>query len=329
MSGKSPEFEVIAAAFAPLARDPGAFGLTDDVALLPGGAFAVTTDMMIEGAHFLSADPLDLVARKLLRVNLSDLAAKGAKPLGYFLACAWGEKTKRVDIMRFADGLKIDQDAYKISLFGGDTTRRRGEGPLTFSATFFGAPARSGLIRRTGAAAGDDLWVSGTIGDAGLGLAHLKKLEKAPKAEKDALVLRFHLPEPRLLLGGALAGVASAAIDVSDGLGADAGHVAATSKVQLRIDLSRLPVSPAAAAWVGRQDDQDGARQALASFGDDYEILFTAPPAARRAVEMAGKLSKTPVTRIGEAARGEGAVFIAPDGRTIPADRAGWDHFAA
>ncbi|MBY0421543.1 MAG: thiamine-phosphate kinase, partial [Parvularculaceae bacterium] len=181
------EFDIIAAHFAPLARDPGAFGLKDDVALLPKGEHVVTKDMIIEGVHYLASDPLDFVARKLLRVNLSDLAAKGAKPIGYFLACAWSKKTAPADIALFAEGLRTDQDQFRISLFGGDTTRQKGTGPVVLSATFFGTPPRAGVIPRAGAASGDDLWVSGTIGDAGLGLGAAKKRESLARAYKDAL----------------------------------------------------------------------------------------------------------------------------------------------
>lgn len=321
------EFDIIAAHFAPLARDPGAFGLKDDVAQLPKGEYVVTKDMMIEGVHFLASDRMDVVARKLMRVNLSDLAAKGARPVGYVLACAWSKKSTLAEIALFAEGLQTDQDQFKITLFGGDTTRQKGAGPLVLSATFFGTPPRAGIVRRAGAAVGDDLWVSGTIGDAGLGLAVLQKRESVPRAHREALIARFHAPDPRVTLGGALAGVATAAIDVSDGLAADAGHIAAASGVGLKIDLARLPLSPGAAAWVAVQDDVDAARAGLAAFGDDYEILFTAPPVSRRAVEMAGKLSKTTVSRIGEAVKGEGAVLIGGDGFPREAGPGGWDHF--
>lgn len=323
------EFDIIAAHFAPLAREAGAFGLKDDVAVLPKGDYVVTKDMIIEGVHYLASDPLDLVARKLVRVNLSDLAAKGAKPLGYLLACGWAKKTTLADIALFAHGLRTDQDLFKISLFGGDTTRQRGSGPVVLSATFFGAPPRAGVVRRVGASVGDDLWVSGTIGDAGLGLAVAQKRESVARGDKDALIARFRLPDPRVTLGGALAGVATAAIDVSDGLVADAGHIAAASGVRLAIDVARLPLSAAAAAWVGAQDDADVARARLAGCGDDYEILFTAPPASRRAVEMAAKLSKTAVCRIGEAVKGTGAALIDSAGLPMPDAPRGWDHFAA
>lgn len=228
------EFLIIRDFFAPLAAEaPGAFGLTDDAALI--GDFVVTKDMLIEGVHFLKTDPMDLVARKLVRVNVSDLAAKGAKPIGYFLACAWPSGVKRTAIEDFARGLKEDQTRYKIALYGGDTTRHAAAaGALTLSATFFGAAPRSGMVRRDGATAGDDLFVSGAIGDAGLGLAALQKLEKFSAADRDYLSGRYRLPEPRVTLGGALPGLANASIDVSDGLLADAGHLAERAGLQGR-----------------------------------------------------------------------------------------------
>lgn len=322
------EFDIISQYFAPLAKDKGAFGLADDAALLPDSDFVVTKDMMIEGVHFLRTDPLDLVARKLLRVNLSDLAAKGAKPTGYFLACAWPAKTRPAEIAKFAQGLSVDQDSYRISLFGGDTTRHKADGPLTVCATFFGRAPRSGVIRRSGAAPGDDLWVSGTIGDAGLGLAALEKRDSFSKLEKELIVARFRLPEPRVTLGGALAGMASAAIDVSDGLLADAGHIGKASGVGLRIEAARLPLSAVGSAWRTRQVDRAAATAQLAGYGDDYEILFTAPSALRRAVEMAGKVSKVSVTRIGDAFKGAGVVLVGEDGVEIPVNAAGYDHFS-
>lgn len=324
------EFDIIASIFAPLSKGAsGAFSLTDDAAALPSGDYIVTADMMIEGVHFLKSDPLDLVARKLLRVNLSDLAAKGAKPIGYLLTCAWPAAVKRADIERFAEGLAVDQETYRVALYGGDTTRHvSADAPLTLSATFFGAAPRQGMVTRAGAAPGDDLYVSGTIGDAGLGLAALQKSEKFSAAAREVLVGRYRLPDPRITLGGALAGFASAAIDVSDGLLADAGHIAETSGCALSIAAESIPLSAPARSWLDRQDDKNAAYGRLASFGDDYEILFAAPPRARRAIEMAATVSKTPVVRIGAAARGEGVRLLDRSGREITVDESGFDHFS-
>lgn len=324
------EFDIIREIFAPLAKGAdGAFDLADDAARLSGGDFVVTADMMIAGVHFLRNDPLDLVARKLLRVNLSDLAAKGAKPVGYFLALAWPQAVKRKDIELFAEGLAADQEVFRIALFGGDTTRHLdAAAPLTVSATFFGAAARQGMPPRSGAEPGDDVYVSGTIGDAALGLALLQKRAKFSAADKAYLTQRYRLPEPRVTLGGALAGFASAAIDVSDGLIADSAHIAEESGCAISINAAALPLSPPAEKWLAAQEDKNAAYGFLASGGDDYEILFTAPPRARRAIDMAAKVSKTPVARIGATARGEGVRLIGADGAEIPLEAAGFDHFA-
>ncbi len=323
------EFEIIDDIFAPLTtRAPGAFDLTDDAALMEASAYIVTKDMMIAGVHFLPKDPLDLVARKLMRVNLSDLAAKGAKPIGYVLGCAWPAQTKREKIELFARGLKEDQDEFRVSLFGGDTTVFAVKtAPLTLSATFFGTPPRQGMTMRSGASAGDDLYVSGTIGDAGLGLMALKKEQKFTTVDKASLASRYHLPEPRLSLGAALAGLATAAIDVSDGLIADAAHLARASGVRAEIDAVSIPRSSAAASWIAQQDQRWRALGQLASFGDDYEILFSAPSAMRRSVTVAAKASRTEVSRIGVLKRGEGAALMNEKGGEIPVDVAGYDHF--
>lgn len=322
------EFDLIRDIFSPLAADAeGAFALADDVAL--AGEHVITADMLIEGVHFLKSDPLDQVARKLVRVNVSDLVAKGARPIGYFLCVAWTLAAKRADIEAFAKGLKEDQAVFRLSLLGGDTTRHQDKGgPLTLCGTFIGQAPRAGIVRRDGAAPGDDLYVSGTIGDAGLGLAALLKSEKFPPADREHLAARYRAPEPRVTLGCALPGLASAAIDVSDGLLADAGHLAAFAKLRIEIDAGAIPLSAAAARWLARQDDPGAGVARLASFGDDYEILFAAPPSRRRAVEMAAKLSKTPVARIGGFSRGKGVVLRDAAGGDVTPARGGFDHFA-
>ncbi|GJL94932.1 MAG: thiamine-monophosphate kinase [Hyphococcus sp.] len=323
------EFDLIREVFAPLTEEaPGAFSLKDDAAMINDGSLVVTKDIMIAGVHFLTKDPLDLVARKLIRVNLSDLAAKGAKPQGYFLGCVWPASIKREKIELFATGLREDQETYRCPLFGGDTTVHATKtGPLTLSATFFGAPSKSGMTMRSGAAAGDDLYVTGTIGDAGLGLRALKKEEKFTTVDKASLAGRYHLPEPRLSLGAAIAGLATASIDVSDGLIADAEHLAKASGLRAELDASAIPLSQAAGTWVGTFNDQSEAIAELASFGDDYEILFAAPPAMRRSVSVAAKAARTEVTRIGALVRGEGAVLIDSDGEAVQINAAGYDHF--
>lgn len=324
------EFGLIRKYFAPLSVGAAeAFSLGDDAALLPSKDYVVTKDLMVEGVHFRREDALSLVARKLVRVNLSDLAAKGARPIGYFLGCVWRRDHGEADIAEFAKGLAADQATFKIALFGGDTTRHRElKGPLTLSATFFGAPAKTGMIERRGAAVGDDLFVSGVIGDAGLGLSASRKTFKASEEDKAYLSDRYLLPLPRLAFGGAIAGLATAAIDVSDGLLQDAGHIAERSQARLEISADLIPVSAAADRWRRGQGDQHAATANLASMGDDYEILFTAPPARRRSIEIAAQVTKTPVTRIGRVVKGTGVAFVAPDGKPISIDVGGYDHFA-
>ncbi|MFN0025080.1 MAG: thiamine-phosphate kinase [Parvularculaceae bacterium] len=325
----SGEFDIIARHFAPLATDPGAFGLTDDAALLAASAYIVTKDVLVEGVHFLPKDPRDLVARKSLRVNLSDLAAKGAKPVGYFLGCVWPAGVKEDAIGDFARGLGEDQETFRIALLGGDTTVHVVKGaPLTISITMFGYPSASGIIRRNGAAAGDDLYVTGTIGDAGLGLRALTGAIKVPAAPKKLLGDRYRLPLPRLAIGGALAGLATSAIDVSDGLLADAGHLARQSGVAIDIASDKIPLSETAAALVVASGEGPSAIADLASCGDDYEILFTAPPSRRRSIEMASQVTKTPVARIGSVTRGSGVRLIGENGNIVDAPQHGFDHFS-
>lgn len=323
------EFEIIAKYFAPLAADaPGAFGLKDDAAAIAGGDLIVTKDLLVEGVHFRSRDPKDGVARKALRVNLSDLAAKGARPIGYLLGCVWPVGVKESVIADFASGLRADQDQFKIALFGGDTTAHAVKGaPLTISITMFGLQGSAGILRRAGARAGDDLYISGAIGDAGLGLAALEGEIKPSSAHKAYLVDRYRQPSPRLSLGGALGGHASAAIDVSDGLIADARHIAAQSGVAIEIGAEKIPLSGAAKTWLETHGDFEDGITRLATSGDDYEILFTAPSSRRRSIEMASQVTKTPVTRIGSVAKGAGVRLLAANGAEIAIAKAGFDHF--
>ncbi|MEL7488427.1 MAG: thiamine-phosphate kinase [Pseudomonadota bacterium] len=265
------EFSIIEEFFSPLSRDAdGAAQLKDDVAVLARDDYVVTNDMMIAGVHCRADDALDDVARKLLRVNLSDLAAKGARPIGYFLACAWPAGATRKDIAAFVDGLERDQDAFHLALFGGDTTVHRDpSAPLVASVSMFGAPPRHGVVRRDGAASGDDVYVSGTIGDGFLGLQALEKKAAFSRTARAHVTARYLTPTPRIVFGSAIAGFASATIDVSDGLIADAGHIARASGADLRIVLraDELPLSEAAEGWIAAQDDEAAALAALASGG--------------------------------------------------------------
>jgi thiamine-monophosphate kinase len=322
--GRMPgEFAAIARYFAPLATHPGAFRLKDDLAWLAprfGRRLVLKTDAVVVGVHTLSGDPPDLIARKALRVNLSDLAAKGARPLGYMLALILPGDTKAAWLARFAAGLAADQKAFGLPLLGGDLTRT--PGPPTISITAIGeAPARRPLLRG-GAKRGDGVFVSGTIGDAALGLLALKgELAGLPKAHRRFLAQRYRLPEPRLALGRAIAPLASAAMDISDGLVGDLGHICAASRCGAEIDLAAVPASPAAKAA--------GQRHALRRItgGDDYELLFTAPAKAEPALRAAARKAGVPVTRIGHIVARPGVRVLAPNGRVVPIKGGGWEHF--
>lgn len=296
------EFDLIARRFAPLAKDPGARGLIDDAAVLrTQGDVIVTTDSLVEGVHFLPDDPLDLVARKALRVNLSDLAGKAAAPFAILLNLIWPQARPAADLETFADGLAQDCIAFDLALLGGDTTAT--PGPLCISITAFGRAARA--PSRAEAKIGDDVWVTGAIGDAYLGLALLRGEALALPADACAfLIARYRLPTPRLALAPLLQTHAHASMDVSDGLLGDAAKMAAASGVRLAITQDAVPLSPAAQAVLRR--DPSRLRSAL-DFGDDYEILFTAGAEARAA--LAGR-----ATCIGTVTAGAGAALIDGDG---------------
>jgi thiamine-monophosphate kinase len=297
------EFDVIARLFAPLATDPAARALADDAALL--GDLVITTDAIVEGVHFLANDPIETVARKALRVNLSDLAAKGAAPLYYLLTLAWPAGRRAGQLDGFAAGLAHDQRTFALSLLGGDTTST--DGPLVVAVTMLG---KAGLATpaRAGAAPGDELWVSGSIGDGGLGLAALRGEIFAPE-DFDYLVGRYRLPEPRVALAPLIAAEAHAAMDLSDGLAADARKLAAASGVAAEIDAERMPLSDAAARWLAQREPAKGLA-ALAGFGDDYEILFAASPARAGAIAEAARQAGAPVVRIGKIKAGHGVEVL-------------------
>lgn len=327
---KLGEFERIDRFFAPLAQGAaGAFGLTDDAALLPetpgGGAWVVTVDALVAGVHFLPDDPPDLIARKAVRVNLSDLAAMGAKAYGYTLALALPKNLPDPEawLERLAAGLAGDQERFDIHLLGGDSVST--PGPVTLSVTAFGVVPRDQALRRSGASAGDDLWVSGTIGDSALGLKLLTGTLMSNRPTDSFLVGRYHLPEPRTGLGPRLLGLATAAMDVSDGLVQDAGHLAHRSAVAIRIDASALPLSAAARV---RVDAEPALLHDALTGGDDYELLFAAPPGARSSLIEAASEAGVMITRIGSIEPGQGVRVIGFDGRPMSGlQRGGWSHF--
>lgn len=307
------EFDWISRLLRPLTRGaPEALDLLDDAAVLPsrpGFDLVVTKDALVAGVHFLPDDPLDLVARKLLRVNLSDLAAKGAEPYGYFLTTAWPAGTSWTDHELFARGLAEDGETFGLSLFGGDTVST--PGPLTLTATLLGWVPAGGAVLRGRARPGDRLAVSGAIGDGWLGL-------KAARGEIDSPMLldRYRLPRPRLDLIQTLRARARAAADVSDGLLADSGHIARASGCRVEIDLERMPLSTEARAWLAREADEARGRAALASGGDDYQIAC--------AIASEGPVPDG-FTVVGRFAAGEG-VAVAFNGAPVAVGRLGWTH---
>lgn len=323
------EFDLIDRYFAPLAAAaPGAFGLRNDAAVFDpavGHSVVVTTDAMVEGVHFLPGDPADLVARKLVRVNLSDLAAMGARARGYVLALALPAGFDPPWVAAFAGGLQVDQDEFGIVLLGGDTVQT--PGPLTLALTAIGEVPVGTALTRSGARAGDEVYVSGTIGDGALGLKALRgELAALPAADRAALAERYHLPRPRLALGQALAArrLATAALDVSDGLVADLGHIAAEAGLAAEVDAPAVPLSGAARSAL---DSDGGLRQAILGGGDDYELLFTAPPGGMAAIAALADELDLPLTRIGRMAAGAGVRVVDETGAPIPLERAGWSHF--
>jgi len=319
------EFERVRRFFAPLSG-PGGLGLLDDAAIVDcrvGHRLVVTADAIVAGVHYLPDDPPDLVARKLLRVNLSDLAAMGARPLHYLLTTALPTVLGGDWVAEFARGLAEDQRRFGIDLLGGDSVAT--SGPAVLSLTAIGEIAAGMEIRRIGARAGDLVWVSGAIGDAFLGLALLRGAYPQLAPEYRArLIGRFRVPDPRVDLGCRLAGIAHAMIDISDGLIADLGHICKTSCVAAVVELASLPLSPAARIIV---DGEPGVRTGLATGGDDYELLFTAPPGSTKAIDDLSAVLSLPITRIGRIESGEGVQLVDVDGRTIPVDEPGYRHF--
>lgn len=319
------EFALIADFFRPLAEgDRRALALGDDAAVIEeraGSDLVVTADALIGGVHFLRDDPPAAVAKKALRVNLSDLAAMGAEPFGYFLTIALAETCDERWLEGFVNGLAEDQQRFGCRLLGGDTVST--PGPVAISLTAMGRTAAGAALRRDGARPGERVFVTGTIGDATLGLRCLKDELSAPSDLREALVRRYRLPEPRLAVGRGLAGLASAAIDVSDGLAADLGHIAERSGVGLRVRADAVPLSDTAAALLAAGTTN---WETLLAGGDDYELAFTAPAeAAGRLARLAGATA-VPIAEIGEVAVGEGVRFVRADGTALDIGRTGWAH---
>lgn len=314
------EFELIARYFAPLAKGfAGAGGLKSDNAFLavdPGHDLVVKTDTIVSGVHFLADEKPELVAARALRVCLSDLAAGGATPWAYQLALSLTRDWTERWVAGFARGLAADQRRFDIALSGGDTTGT--PGPTTISITAFGRVARGKGLGRDGARAGDELWVSGTIGDAALGLLAARGVLRSAALEK-----RYRLPQPRTALGPRLVGVAHATADISDGLLADAGHIADASGVAVRIERGLVPLSVAARTAVRRREKLWAN---VLGGGDDYELAIAVPPRKRLALLAASRAAAVPVARIGAFTKGKGVLLIV-SGHAQSAAQTGYTHF--
>jgi thiamine-monophosphate kinase len=325
----SGEDSLIARYFKPLATDPGAFGLGDDAAILKGQGddVVVTTDAVIEGVHFLPDDPADTIARKALRVNLSDLAAKGAVPAGFVLTLAL-RSADDAWLTAFARGLGEDARQFGCPLLGGDTVST--PGPLMISITAFGRLPPGKMVHRSGARPGDRVVVTGTIGDAALGLELLRGGAVASVLADDAvaremLVLRYRVPQPRNVLAQAVRDHASAAMDVSDGLAGDLAKLCAASRVSAVIDAPSIPLSAAAAGLLAR--GSVGIEQ-IVSGGDDYEILCAIPEDRFEAFVRAAGIAGVPVASIGTMiAPASVPRFLDDRGREIALKRLSYSHF--
>jgi thiamine-monophosphate kinase len=311
------EFSLIARHFRPLAG-PGALDLKDDAAVLtppPGRQLVLTADAMVAGVHFLPDDPPDLIGRKLLRVNLSDLAAKGAEPLAYLMTISAPRDTPDAWFASFAAGLAQDQKRYGVTLLGGDTTST--PGPISMSLTLIGHVAPGTAVHRSGARDGDAIWVTGTIGDGTLGLAVALGRLSDPSGH---LLDRYRLPRPRT--GLALSGIASASMDVSDGLVQDLGHICRASNLAAEIMAEQVPLSTAARAagpaWL----------ETCLTGGDDYELLLAVPPDHDDALRHAADIAEVPVTQIGRFHHGPAEVTVRQaSGEPLTLARGGWSHF--
>lgn len=348
------EFDVIRTLFAPLAADPGARGLVDDAALIEGGPIVVTTDALVEGVHFLPGDPIETVAMKALRVNMSDLIGKGARPHAALLTLIWPQHRPAEEIATFAAALGGDLAHFGVRLLGGDTTST--PGPLTVSITAFGVPLGPRTPSRDDAKPGEDLWlIGGEIGSAWLGLQlrsgamtldelrrgrdeaaalaesramapQMPDYLKLPNEDFDAeaawLMSTYLAPFVRTECAPIIASFASASMDVSDGLVADAQKLAAASKVALRIEANDIPFSIPAQRWC----QTGGDFRKLVTGGDDYVVLFTAPPEAREYLLAAEKGIALRLTRIGAVETGEGVRLVDRSGAAIPIPDAGYSH---
>ena len=322
----SAEDKLIQRFFAPLATHPGALGLSDDAAFItppPAHDLVLKTDAIIGGVHFFPDDAAQTVASKALRVNLSDLAAKGARPLGFLLSLALPKDITDSWLVNFAEGLRSDAVLYGCPLFGGDTDRTAG--PLTVSIAMFGSVPQGSMVRRAGARPGDRVFVTGTIGDAALGLAVRKgKTWPLSETQRQHLIARYLLPQPRNALAEAVRVHASAAMDVSDGLAGDFAKLCRASHVGASIEAARVPLSDAARAAIAADP---AALETVLTGGDDFEIVCTVPAAKADGFRAAAAAVKVPVSEIGTIEAGEGARFLDANGAPMTFARPSFSHF--
>ena len=322
----SGEDDLIARYFRPLATDPGAFGLIDDAALLnhTGDDLVLTTDAIVEGVHFLSGDPPDTIARKALRVNLSDLAAKGAVPAGFVLTLALRE-AKEEWLAPFARALGEDAATFNCPVLGGDTVST--PGPLMISITAFGRVPPGKMVRRSGAKPGDRIAVTGTIGDAALGLRLLKEQagEGLDMLSREFLIQRYRVPQPRNAFAVVIREHASAAMDVSDGLAGDLAKLCAASGISAAINLADVPLSEQARALVTKGSSS---MEAIVSGGDDYEVACAVPENRWDSFLAAARLTNVQVTGIGRVEAGAAAPqFLDAAGKPVALKRLSYSHF--
>jgi thiamine-monophosphate kinase len=330
-AAQSGEERLIARYFKPLAKHPGAFGLADDAAAIapPAGCDLVfKTDGIIGGVHFFPTDPPDTVARKALRVNLSDLAAKGARPLGFLLTLALPRDIDDAWLAPFARGLAADAEAFGCPLLGGDTDRTTG--PVTISIAAFGTVPHGKMLRRAGAKAGDRVVVTGTIGDAALGLqlrrdASVARRWELDRGARDWLESRYLVPEPRNAIAEILRTHASAAMDVSDGLAGDLAKLCRASAVDAEIAVLRVPLSDGARAALAKEP---ALTETILTGGDDYEVVACVPADKVDALRQQASVAGVVVTDIGAVVKGQGKPhFLAADGRPLAFAQAAFSHF--
>lgn len=318
------EFDLIARYFAPLAEGfPGAAGLRDDAALLvppAGQGIVATTDSLHEGVHFIGNEPPGLLARKLLRVNLSDLAAKGARPWCYLLNLSLPGTCSEAWIAAFAEGLAADQRHYGLHLAGGDTSMTQGGISLSLSAFGLVPPGR--ILRRSAAQAGDGIYVTGTIGDAYLGLQVAQGGAGIAPDDAPALLAAYQVPNPPVALGSALAALARAGMDISDGLAQDLGHLCAASGVGAEISADAIPLSAVAQRWI----ECGGTQEALLGGGDDYQLLFSIAPEQEAAAAALARQHDVRWTRIGMVTPGRDMMLCDASGQRQELAVRGWRH---